>query len=184
MAFSDTLKQLRQKHNLTQIELAKRLGVTQRTISYYETGKGIPGDPKLLQKMAQLFGVTLDELLLNDTFDSKYHQLIRKLQQDTLAGNIGWSILDETLITESAPILQEHGVIENESYAKEFEYGAFIVARTVTGFALFILYDDEYSFIADDKQISQIAALYDVIRESQNSFYGFIDKYLNTDLSK
>ena len=28
MAFSDTLKQLRQKHNLTQIELAKRLGVT------------------------------------------------------------------------------------------------------------------------------------------------------------
>ena len=47
-----TLKQLRETRNLTQAELAKRIGVSSKTVSKWETAKGLP-DISLMQPMAQ-----------------------------------------------------------------------------------------------------------------------------------
>ena len=46
-----TNKQLRETRNLTQAELAKRIGVSSKTVSKWETAKGLP-DISLLQPHA------------------------------------------------------------------------------------------------------------------------------------
>ena len=57
-----TIKQLREKRNLTQAELAERIGVSSKTISKWETAKGLP-DISLLQPLAQALGISVLELM-------------------------------------------------------------------------------------------------------------------------
>lgn len=42
MSFSENLKKLREAKGMTQKDLATKLGVSSRIVSYYETGKSIP----------------------------------------------------------------------------------------------------------------------------------------------
>ena len=60
--FSDNLRAMRNAENLKQAELAKKLGVTQRKVSYWETGK-IEPDIEDLWKLADFFCITVDELI-------------------------------------------------------------------------------------------------------------------------
>ena len=94
MTFSDKLKKLREDKKMTQKDLAKHLGVTPRIISYYETGKSIPNDPELLQKIVKLFNVTLDYLLLDtqSKSESKIYKLVEKLIYDTQNSLIKWVV--------------------------------------------------------------------------------------------
>ena len=46
MSFSENLKKLREAKGMTQKDLATKLGVSSRIVSYYETGKSIPSDPE------------------------------------------------------------------------------------------------------------------------------------------
>ena len=48
---SATIKHLREKQGLTQAELAEKIGVSSKTISKWETAKGLP-DISLLQPLA------------------------------------------------------------------------------------------------------------------------------------
>lgn len=59
--FSQRLKALRQRRGLTQQELADRLGVSNKSVSRWESG-GYPDVP-LLVPLARALGVTVDELL-------------------------------------------------------------------------------------------------------------------------
>ena len=59
---STTIKQLREKRNLTQAELADRIGVSSKTVSKWETAKGLP-DISLLQPLAQALGISVIELM-------------------------------------------------------------------------------------------------------------------------
>ena len=58
----NTIRQLRESRNLTQAELAERIGVSSKTISKWETAKGLP-DISLLQPLAQALGVSVIELM-------------------------------------------------------------------------------------------------------------------------
>ena len=57
-----TTKQLREKRNMTQAELAERIGVSSKTISKWETAKGLP-DISLLQPLSQALGISVIELM-------------------------------------------------------------------------------------------------------------------------
>ena len=57
-----TIKQLREKRNLTQTELAEKIGVSSKTVSKWETAKGLP-DISLLQPLAQALGISVIELM-------------------------------------------------------------------------------------------------------------------------
>ena len=57
-----TIKMLREKRNLTQAELADRIGVSSKTISKWETAKGLP-DISLLQPLAQALNISVIELM-------------------------------------------------------------------------------------------------------------------------
>ena len=60
------IKELREKKQLTQAELAAQLHVSDKTISKWENGKGYP-DISLLEPLAAVFGISVAELLSGRT---------------------------------------------------------------------------------------------------------------------
>ena len=56
------IKELRENMNLRQIDVAKKTGIDQRTLSNYETGKTNP-DSYAIIKLAEFYDVTCDYLL-------------------------------------------------------------------------------------------------------------------------
>ena len=63
MTFGDRLRNLRQKANMTQKEVAEKLGITESAYGYYEQGRREPPQ-EAYKVLAQLFDVTLDYLIL------------------------------------------------------------------------------------------------------------------------
>ena len=57
-----TVKALREARKLTQADLAEMIGVSSKTVSKWETGKGLP-DISLLQPLAQALGISVIELM-------------------------------------------------------------------------------------------------------------------------
>ena len=64
------IRQLREKHGMTQEELANRLGVTGKAVSKWETGKGYP-DITLIEPIAKALGVSVMELLSGDPITNR-----------------------------------------------------------------------------------------------------------------
>ena len=61
MVFGSQLKRLREGKHLTQVELAKRLGIKKSLVSSYENGTRFPRYKVLIQT-ARFFNVSVDEL--------------------------------------------------------------------------------------------------------------------------
>jgi len=66
MKFGDKVKELRQQIDLTQEELAKKIGVSPRTIFAYENGETYPRRREIYNSLAELFGVEMNYLLTED----------------------------------------------------------------------------------------------------------------------
>lgn len=60
--FKDNLTELRKYNNMSQEELASRIGVTRQTLSKYETGESLP-DIEKCNAIAEVFGITMDDLV-------------------------------------------------------------------------------------------------------------------------
>lgn len=60
-----TIKQLREKRQITQRELAETINVSDKTISKWETDKGLP-DIGIIEELAKALGVSIAELLTGD----------------------------------------------------------------------------------------------------------------------
>ncbi|MEY8388425.1 helix-turn-helix transcriptional regulator [Oscillospiraceae bacterium 38-13] len=58
----DKLRDLRNERNLSQAQLAKRIGVNSSTVALYETGDRLPSLPRLIA-LSRSLGVTTDYLL-------------------------------------------------------------------------------------------------------------------------
>lgn len=65
MAFKESLKKLRERNNMTQIELADKLKVKQYVISSWEIGRSEPSINQLIQ-LSNIFKVPTDYLLNKD----------------------------------------------------------------------------------------------------------------------
>lgn len=61
-----TIKQLRRKNNMTQLQLSERLMVSDKSVSKWETGKGYP-DITMLEKIADAFSISVSELIQGST---------------------------------------------------------------------------------------------------------------------
>ncbi len=62
----EKLRDLRQQRHLTQQQLAKKLGVHQKSIKNWENGDSKPSIDNLIN-ICDMFNVTADELLCRDT---------------------------------------------------------------------------------------------------------------------
>ncbi len=60
------IRELREKNKMTQLQLAEKLGVSDKTISKWETGKGYP-DITLLEPIAEAFRISVTELISGNT---------------------------------------------------------------------------------------------------------------------
>ena len=65
--FGKNIRNLRETENLKQSELAEKLGVTQRKVSYWETEKVEPSLADLW-KIADFFNISVDELIGRSAF--------------------------------------------------------------------------------------------------------------------
>ena len=74
---------LRKEKNLTQAALAEKLGISNRTISKWENGDGMP-DIALLPDLAKTLGVTVDELLSAEKKESAQLRVTEVENKDTI----------------------------------------------------------------------------------------------------
>lgn len=70
------IARLRKEKNMTQLNLAERLGVTDRAISKWENGRGLP-DLSLIMPLCEILGISINELLKGE--------LIEKSQETSAA---------------------------------------------------------------------------------------------------
>ena len=84
------IKALRESRNLTQAELADKIGVSSKTVSKWETAKGLP-DITLLQPLAAALGVSVIELMNGEPIANQNvsgNMLRSKFYVCPLCGNI------------------------------------------------------------------------------------------------
>ena len=120
----NTIRQLRENRNLTQAELAEKIGVSSKTVSKWETGKGLP-DISLLQPLAEALGISVIELMNGERITNKNvsaNMLRGKFYVCPVCGNVIHSLGDAVVsccgITlpplEAEDADEEHGItIEN-----------------------------------------------------------------------
>lgn len=96
---SNTIRQLREDRGLTQAELADQLGVSSKTISKWETAKGLP-DITLLQPLARALGISVIELMDGEHIINRNrsaNMLRSKFYVCPLCGNVIHSIGDSVI---------------------------------------------------------------------------------------
>lgn len=74
----DRLRSLREKHNLTQEQIAKKIGISRGTYAHYEINKRRP-DYETLIKITDIFNVSLDFLLTGKEFDNSNEDMWKEL---------------------------------------------------------------------------------------------------------
>ena len=115
------IKELRQKNSMTQVQLADRLGVSDKTVSKWETGKGYP-DITLLEPIAQAFRVSVAELLSGSPVQNanvSANMLRSQFYVCPICGNVIHSI-GEAAITCHGVLLQPEMAEESDEQHKIF----------------------------------------------------------------
>ena len=88
----ERLKSLRKEANLTQKEVAEKLGFDQKSYSFWENGKR---NPKNVQQIADFFNVSTDYLLGNTDIKSKNLETDLNKTLDTVKSFDGKPMYDE-----------------------------------------------------------------------------------------
>ena len=92
----NTIKGLREAKHMTQAELGEKIGVSSKTVSKWETAKGLP-DISLLQPLSQALGVSVIELMNGEqiTNRNRSSNLLRaKFYVCPVCGNVLWGFGD------------------------------------------------------------------------------------------
>ncbi len=85
-----TIKRLREAKDVTQNELAEQLGVSGKTVSKWETSKGLP-DISLIEPLCKILGISIVELMSGNTITNKNtssNMLLSKFYVCPVCGNI------------------------------------------------------------------------------------------------
>ncbi len=93
------IKALRKESNLTQAELAQKLSCTDKAISRWETGKGLP-DADMLLSLSGVFGVSINEILLGErfSFPEVHNEAVPETVQDNRIIEEIIAHTDETIV--------------------------------------------------------------------------------------
>ena len=156
------IKELREKHNLTQSELATILNVSDKAVSKWETAKGYP-DISLLEPIANAFGISITELLSGNAITNmnvSANMLRSKFYVCPVCGNVIHSMGEMTischgvqLLPETAELSDENHMIliervEDEYYVQinhemtKTHYISFVAALSLDGMQIIKLYPE------------------------------------------
>lgn len=89
MRLGESLAQARKKAGLTQEAVAEKLGVSRQTISKWETDETLP-DIRQSKKLADLYQVTLDELVAFDLEVQELTEMIDRVS-DEVVEKVDWT---------------------------------------------------------------------------------------------
>lgn len=109
------IKELRERNGMTQLQLAEKLGVSDKTVSKWETAKGYP-DITLLEPIAEAFSVSVAELISGNTvFNSNVsaNVLKSKFYVCPICGNMIYSM--------GEAVIQCHGVLMKAAEPEEID---------------------------------------------------------------
>lgn len=124
------LKLLRTQHNMTQEQLGEKLGVTNKTISRWETGNYLPSID-CLKLMSEMYQISINEILSGETL-----------------GTDEFKVAAEENITLALK--------QKEKYDKRFEniMSVLVLLTSAIGCALLFLMPDNY-----DSKLKELAVI-------------------------
>lgn len=76
----ENITRLRKMENLTQLELAEKINYSDKSVSKWEQGNGIP-DIRILIQLSELFGVSLDDLVKKHEKEKVMPKKTKRLQR-------------------------------------------------------------------------------------------------------
>lgn len=82
------LAKLRKDHNLTQAELGEKLGVTNKTVSRWETGNYMP-PVEMLEELSKLYGLSINELLSGRKLSTEEY---KEMAEENIKETLGQSV--------------------------------------------------------------------------------------------
>jgi transcriptional regulator with XRE-family HTH domain len=156
------IKELREKNKMTQLQLAEKLGVSDKCISKWETGKGYP-DITLLEPIADAFRISVTELISGNTIHNKNvsaNMLRSKFYVCPVCGNMIHSMGEAViqchgvtlLPAEAEPTDEKHMIlierVEDEYYVRidhemtKEHYISFVAAVSSDGIQIIKLYPE------------------------------------------
>ena len=106
------ISSMRKKQNLTQEQLGAKLGVTNKTVSRWETGKYMP-DIDMLQSLASILQVSINELLAGERIEDP-SKLIKKADENlvaVLSGDSAFGLQDKITYFKRKWIMDHKGLI-------------------------------------------------------------------------
>ena len=156
------IKELREKNKMTQLQLAEKLGVSDKTVSKWETAKGYP-DITLLEPIAEVFRISVTELISGNAIHNENvsaNMLKSKFYVCPVCGNVIHSMgeaaihchgiqllpLDDEQTDERHMIFIER--VEDEYYVQidhsmtKEHYISFVAAATSDGIQMVKLYPE------------------------------------------
>ena len=157
-----TIRQLREQRKMTQLQLAEILGVSDKTVSKWETGKGYP-DITLLEPIAEAFRISLTELISGNSIHNENvsaNMLRSKFYICPVCGNVIHSMGEAVihchgiLLTplESEPTDEHHMIfierVEDEYFVRidhsmtKEHYISFVAATTSDGIQMVKFYPE------------------------------------------
>lgn len=101
-----TIKTLREKKGLTQVQLAEQLGVSSKAVSKWETARGLP-DITLIESLAKALSVSVMELMSGDAVTNQNlsaNMLRAKFYICPLCGNIIHAVGDAAISCCGIPL--------------------------------------------------------------------------------
>lgn len=145
------ISELRKAKNMTQMELADKMGISFQAVSNWERGNSMP-DISKLPELAQLFGVTVDEILgeKSDLLDSAVENRIDEYLTDNPVtpqqlGEVATILKPEQVdgIVEKVPLGDLNEVIEllpfiNRSLIDEFARKMTEEGKSIVNIAPFV----------------------------------------------
>ena len=117
------IAELRNMNNFTQIELAEKLGITDRAVSKWETGAGYP-DITLLPQLADIFNVSIDFLLRGKpqvrqkiaVFNAWQHNAYDGINTNYLDN--GWEVVELNLTADNGGGCLGSVIMKKEFYSE------------------------------------------------------------------
>ena len=137
------IAQCRKEKNLTQAQLAEQLNLTDRAVSKWETGKGMP-DASIMPDLCELLGISINELfsgerVLTDNYKQKAEENLLRIKKEAERMKafriliVCFSVLSSVLLISSLFVFL---FTEGNAYSAILTLGTLGVSTAITSLSL------------------------------------------------